>query len=72
MTVQTVKLGKERFVLIREKDFRDLKAKAAQAPRSRKVKQATAQDRGDIAEAQRRRRETTKPYSQLRKDLGLA
>ena len=31
MTVQTVKLGRERFVLLREKDYRDLKAKAAQA-----------------------------------------
>jgi hypothetical protein len=31
MTVQTVKLGRERFVLLREKDYRELKPKANRA-----------------------------------------
>jgi hypothetical protein len=71
MTVQTVKLGRERFVLLREKDYRELKAKARQGPAARK-KRPSAQDRGDIAEARRRRSEPARPYSQLRKELGLA
>jgi hypothetical protein len=71
MTVQTVKLGRERFVLLREKDYRELKAKAAQARPARKGSRLTVQDRGDIAEAGRRRSELARPYSQLRKDLGL-
>ena len=31
----------------------------------------TEQDRGDIAEAQRRAAERTRPYSELRKELAL-
>ncbi|HSZ54637.1 MAG TPA: hypothetical protein VK797_03195 [Tepidisphaeraceae bacterium] len=72
MTVQTVKLGRERFVLLREKDYQELKAKAAQARPTRKAGRSSAQNRGDIAEARRRRPEVTRPYSQLRKELGLA
>jgi len=72
MTVQTVKLGRERFVLLREKDYRDLKAKADLALPTRKRRRLTVRDRGDIAEALRRRREPAQPYSQLRKQLGLA
>ncbi|HEY8750503.1 MAG TPA: hypothetical protein VIM11_21135 [Tepidisphaeraceae bacterium] len=70
MTVQTVKLGRERFVLLREKDYRALKANAAKARPARKGK-LTVQDRGDIAEATRRRGEPARPYSRLRKELGL-
>jgi len=72
MTVQTVKLGRERFVLLREKDYHDLKAKAGEARPARKRRRLTAQDRGDIAEARRRRSEPTRPYAELRKELGLA
>ncbi|MGD1276686.1 MAG: hypothetical protein ABR964_05625 [Tepidisphaeraceae bacterium] len=72
MTVQTVKLGRERFVLLREKDYRDLKAKAARGGRVREGRRLTAQDRGDIAEAVRRRNEPARPYARLRKELGLA
>ena len=68
MTVQTLKLGRERFVLLREKDFRDLKAKARPVRTARRL---SAQDRGDIAEAKRRRDEPTRPYAELRKELGL-
>jgi hypothetical protein len=69
MTVQTLKLGRERFVLLKEKDYRDLKAKARPVRTKRRL---SAQDRGDIAEARRRRQEPSRPYSELRKELGLA
>jgi len=69
MTVQTLKLGRERYVLMKEKDYRDLKAKARPVRTGRRL---TAQDRGDIAEAQRRSHEPVRPYAELRKELGLA
>jgi hypothetical protein len=71
MTVQTLKLGRERFVLLKEKDYRDLKAKASKRESPRKTRRLTAQDRGDIAEAKRRLGEPSRPYSELRKELGL-
>ena len=72
MTVQTVKLGRERYVLLREKDYRQLKARAAQGliPRQ-KSKRLTAQDKGDIAEAKRREHEPSIPLEVVRKRLGL-
>jgi hypothetical protein len=69
MTVQTLKLGRERFVVLREKDYRDLKAKARPVRAGRRL---SAQDRGDIAEARRRSQEPARPYAELRKELGLA
>jgi hypothetical protein len=71
MAIQTVKLGRERFVLLKEKDFRELKAKAARHDSPGRSRRLTAQDRGDIAEARRRRNEAAHPYSELRKELGL-
>ena len=72
MTVQTVKLGRERFVLMREKDYRQLKAKAGQGPSPRsKPRRLTAQDKGDIAEAKRREHEPSIPLELVRKRLGL-
>jgi PHD/YefM family antitoxin component YafN of YafNO toxin-antitoxin module len=74
MTVQIVKLGRERFVLLREKDYRQLQALArlnGKAKPVRKARRLTAQDRGDIAEAKRRENEPARPYSELRKELGL-
>jgi len=73
MTVQTLKLGRERFVLLKEKDYRQLKAKADAKP-ARKVRKPTFQERqdaGDVAEAKRRAHEPALPYSELRKELGL-
>ncbi len=70
MTIQTLKLGRERFVLLREKDYRQLKAKAEARPVG-KARRLTAQDRGDIAEAKRREKEPSRPYAELRKELGL-
>ncbi|HEX4053459.1 MAG TPA: hypothetical protein VHX86_04265 [Tepidisphaeraceae bacterium] len=71
MTVQTVKLGRERFVLLKEKDYRRLKAQVARQDAPKRSRRLTAQDRGDIAEAHRRRNEPARPYSELRKELGL-
>jgi hypothetical protein len=73
MTVQTLKLGRERFVILREKDYRQLKA--AQPRPSGKARRLTARDKGDIAEAKRRLadpKEVPIPYEQVRKELGLA
>jgi hypothetical protein len=67
MTVQTVKLGRERFVLLREKDYRQLMAKVRPAPKRRRL---SAQDRGDIAEAKRRAHEPSVPLSAVRARLG--
>jgi hypothetical protein len=71
MTVQTLKLGRERFVVLREKDYRDLKAKAKARPVGT-GRSLSAQDRGDIAESKRRKNEPARPYAELRKELGLA
>ena len=54
MTVQTLKLGRERFVLLREKDYRELKDKARPARAPSKTRRLTAQDRRDLPEANRR------------------
>jgi hypothetical protein len=69
MTVQTLKLGGERFVLIKEKDYRDLKAKVRSVRAKHRL---STRDRGDIAEAKRRSQEPARPYAELRKELGLA
>ena len=69
MTVQTLKLGRERFVVLRERDYRQLKA--TQARPKAKRRRSTAQDCGDIAEAKRREGEPSEPLEAVRKRLGL-
>jgi hypothetical protein len=72
MTVQLLKLKGERYVVLHEKDFEQLRRKARNAGNSTRAGRMTAQDRGDIAEATRRKRGPARPYSELRKKLGLA
>jgi hypothetical protein len=67
MTVQTLRLGRERFVVLKEADYRDLQARARPV---RMVRKASAQDRADIAVALRRRGEPERPYAELRSELG--
>ena len=68
MTIQTLTLGKKKFVVLPEKDFRQLQKQA---------QQTTAEDRRDAAtlrrrlSSMRRRNEKPQPYLQARKDLGL-
>ena len=62
MTIQTLILGKRKFVVIPESDFRRLQCKA---------EEISAQDKGDIAEAKRREREPSVPLRAVRKRLGL-
>ena len=69
MSVQTVKLAGMKFVIVSEKDYRDLKAKAEGGGRLRR---SSVKDRIDIAHAKRREHEPTLPYSRLRKELGLS
>ncbi|HWE96385.1 MAG TPA: hypothetical protein VG269_20650 [Tepidisphaeraceae bacterium] len=73
MTVQTVKLGRDRFVILKEKDYRDLKSKAARSKAKPLGKRRlTAQDKGDIAESRRRLKEPGgSPLAQVRQRLGL-
>lgn len=71
MTFQTLTLKGERYVVIREKDFRALTKKKTTR---RKPRRLTAQDRSDIAEAQRRladENDPAVPYATTRKRLGL-
>ena len=64
MTIQTVQLGKKKFVILAEKDFRRLQLRADEV---------SEQDKGDVAEAKRRKAAgPAKPYAALRKKLGLA
>jgi hypothetical protein len=69
MTVQTLKLGRERYVLMREKDFQSLTKKNKNG-NPRKSKGST-QDRGDVSEAKRRQNEPSIPLAEVRKRLGL-
>ena len=73
MTVQTLKLAGREFVIVPKAHYRKLERQAnAAATPARKPRRLTAQDRGDIAEAKRRSKESVRPYSELRKELGLA
>jgi hypothetical protein len=74
MTVQTLTLKGERYVVIREKDFRALTKKKPADTSRRKPRRLTAQDRGDIVEAERRLADPSDraiPYATARKRLGL-
>ena len=62
MTIQTLTLGKRKFVVVPEKDYRRLQAKA---------EEISAQDKGDIAEAKRRAHEPSVSLEAVRKRLGL-
>jgi hypothetical protein len=63
MTVQTLTLGRKRFVVLPEKEFRRLQAKA---------EELAAQDRGDVAESRRRMKEPGgKTLAEVRKRLGV-
>ncbi|MGA2582235.1 MAG: hypothetical protein ABSG31_03065 [Tepidisphaeraceae bacterium] len=73
MTVQTLKLGGERYVLLKEEDFKSLKTKARSA-KARRGRSPANQQGGDIAEAIRRLNDAGDseiPYEQARKRLGL-
>jgi hypothetical protein len=82
VTVQTLKLRGQRYVLLRERDFNTLKQKAqggksrkSSSAGSRTTRRLTAQDRGDITEAMRRLNDPDDKevsYEQARKRLGLA
>ena len=63
MTVQTLKIGKERLVVLRERDYKKLLAR---------LDAEIEQERGDLAESRRRLQETGGiTLAALRKKLGL-
>jgi len=62
MTVQTLRMGGTKFVVIPEREFRRLQKKAGEL---------SAQEKGDIAEAKRRKHEPSVPLESVRKRLGL-
>ena len=57
MSVQTIRMGRQKFVVIPEREFRRLQKKA--------------QDKGDIAEAKRREREPSVPLGSVRRGSRL-
>lgn len=77
MTVQTLKLSGKRFVVVAEKDFRDLQRRAAidTRSRSRQSSKTDARDRADITLARKRLTDPNDrriPYEQVRGEPGLA
>jgi hypothetical protein len=66
MAVQTIKLGRKKFVILPEKDFQRM---------SKTLDELAAQDRADIRLARKRLgdpKEKPIPYESVRKELGLA
>ena len=63
MTIQAVKLGGRKFVIVPEKDFRRLQERA---------EELDAKDRGDVAESRRRMKQRGgKTLAEVRKGLGI-
>ena len=73
MAVQTLTLGGKRFVIMPEAEYKKLKPKATTPSKASNGRSAklTKQELGDIAEATRRSAGPMRPYSELRKELGL-
>jgi hypothetical protein len=70
MSVQTITLGKQRFVLLREKDYVQLKACATSVGHARQARQ----QRENIAEAKRRLADPNDKvvlWTKARKELGI-
>jgi hypothetical protein len=64
MAAQTLKLAGRDFVVLPKREYERLRDMA---------RELSAQDRGDIAESKRRKAQgPSRPYSELRKKLGLA
>jgi hypothetical protein len=63
MTIQTIKAGKERLIVLRERDYKAL---------LRKAQQQEAQDAGDVAESRRRLKERGgRTLQEVRQRMGL-
>jgi hypothetical protein len=62
MTVSTLKIGRQEYVVVPRKDFDRLR---------RQAEEISAQDKGDVAEAKRRETEPSIPLERVRKRLGL-
>jgi hypothetical protein len=76
MTVASIKLAGKRFVIVPEKEFRDLQRRADKAPGASNKRRArsAAQDRADIKLALKRLADPNEkriPYEQIRKELRL-
>jgi hypothetical protein len=74
MAVQTIKLGRQKFIIIAAKDYRDLKRRA-DGPKGKPQRRRDDRDRADIQLAARRLADPTErpiPYEQVRKELRLA
>jgi hypothetical protein len=77
MTVQTLKLGSKRFVVVPEKDFRDLERRAKGGSGSKGEGREGKRGNRDRADAELARKRLGDPnerpiaYEQARKELGL-
>ncbi len=69
MTVETITIGGKRYVVMPEEEYRRVFDEHGVPILS--DEQMTEQDWGDVAEAKRREGEPARPYSELRKELGL-
>jgi hypothetical protein len=69
----TLNIAGRKFVVIPLDEYRQLKAKAARTPNPARAKrQASRQDRGDIAESTRRLADPTRtPADQVFRKLGI-
>jgi hypothetical protein len=76
MTIQSLKLGGKRFVLVAEKDFRDLQKRAVSAaPTSARRQRSSARDRADVELALKRLSDPNEkriPWYRVKKRAGLA
>lgn len=76
MTVKSLKLGGRDYVIIPKKDFQYLQERAKRTARpARRSRRLTEQERGDVAEAERRLGDSgdrAVPYEEARRRLGLA
>jgi hypothetical protein len=73
MTVQTLRLGGRRFVVLPEKEFRLLQRKAQNGTKQR-PRRSAADDRADTRRSLRRLHDPNDrevPYEEARKRLGL-
>lgn len=78
MPPATMTLSGKRYIVLPEREYRELKARAGNgAARSTsthskaKTRRPTKQDLGDIAESKRRMAEPSVPFEQVRARLGL-
>ena len=65
MSIATLKIGNRKFVVVPERDYARLSEESLQ------YRQQRSEDQKDLAIIRQRAKDAIKPYSSLRKELGL-